>query len=252
MPTNGGGEGESGIAHIAVASAGDPRSAVESALALLGDRIPALDGAILLLPPPPAPRGLREAAQIVTGQRAPIARPRSGIGDLVSGDVNWRELPVPAGAQRFDRVRVPAHLLDRGRVLALSLPTDRGSLTPLSLLAQFAHPRQRLAARFGGDPGATAELVAPLRPDLVLLAGRSGNQGIAVVTPDFIAAELVAQALLAEDPHDDEPGPWERPVVQRATDLDLGVRMPSGIRFLTACDAAESFVAPIRPRLGVT
>lgn len=253
MPVTDGHEPGGRVVGVAVATANDVRSAVVAALAMLGEPIAMTADAVALLPAPPTPHVLREAACTVAGAQLAIARPRTGLGGLVNSSGDWREVDLPAGARRFDRVRVPARLLDRPLVLALQFPSDAGSPTPISLLARFAHPRLWLAARVGGDPGAIAELAAPLRPRLTVLAGRHAGRAVVVLTRDLIAAELIAQALISAGPDSpaDAPGPWEQPSVQRATDLDLGVRTPAGLRLIAGDNRADAFLAELRPRIGV-
>jgi hypothetical protein len=83
-----------------------------------------------------------------------------------------------------------------------------------------------------------------------------------VATSDQIAAELVGLAIrqAKRDAADEEVGPWQDPLVQRATELDLGVRVPAQIairatlrgpeRVATATEFA-ALVADIAGRLGV-
>lgn len=234
---------------VAVASASAAGPAVTAALAMLGESSVRLDDMVVLLSPPPTTGLLRDGIRALAGSRLSIARPRSGLARLASNAEEWQSVALPAGARRFDRVGVPSRLLGRPLVLASPLPTGGRTLTPIGVLAAFAHPRQQLAARFGGDPGALAELAAPLRPGLVLLTGQTDDRCLVALTHDLIAAELVARALLPAAP--DAPGPWEHPAVQRATELDLGARTPAAIRFLTEDAVAAAFVASLKPRIGV-
>lgn len=254
VPPHFGHERNHEIASVAVATASDARSAAEVAIGMLGHTFAPTGEVVVLLPPPPQPRSLGLAVRVLAGAHPTTVRPRSGLGGLASGADEWREVVLPPAARRFDRGRVPARLLDRHLVLALPLPNGPASQTPIGLLARFAHPRQRLAARIGGDPGAVAELAAPLLPSLVLLAGQRSEREVVVLTRDLIAAELVAEALIAaaDDVDAEAPGPWERPAVQRAAELDLGVGTPAGIRLLVGSDEAEDFLMPIRPRIGVS
>ncbi len=57
-----------------------------------------------------------------------------------------------------------------------------------------------------------------------------------VWSADLIAAELAGLAVwtAAQPSGHDRLGPWEDPVVQRATELDLGVQLPSDLTLLPA------------------
>lgn len=237
------------FARVAVASALDSAAAVGAALATLGVGDGIAPGTVVLLPPPPVPAAVRAAVRALAGPHPETARPQGGPTMLATGTSGWRAVSLPVGARRFDRVSVPARLLDRPLVLVSPWPTERRAPTPLESLAAFAHPRQRLAARIGGDPGATAELASPWRPDLVLLAGEFDGRAVVALTSDLIAAELVARALQPAPP--DAPGPWEHAAVQRATELDLGARTPAAIQIVAADAHAESLARTIRPRIGL-
>jgi hypothetical protein len=76
-----------------------------------------------------------------------------------------------------------------------------------------------------------AELTQRARPELCLVAGTMFGCSYVAVTNDPIAADLLGLSL-SRDPSAAEGeliGPWEDAIVQRATELELGVRLPSDI-----------------------
>jgi hypothetical protein len=75
-------------------------------------------------------------------------------------------------------------------------------------------------------------------------------------THDPIAAELLSLSLVDELlPHDSQvTGPWEDDVVQRATELELGVRLPSDITVTVEGNrhaAIDAIIVRILARFGV-
>lgn len=151
----------------------------------------------------------------------------------------WVEVPAPPGAQRFDRVLVPAWWsASARRILVTTLPgrTARSAPRPLLQLAALAHPRQRLAARLSRDPLAlAAELATPWRVERVVLVGSNQSQRLVIITHDLVAAELAWLALAP----DQDRGPWEDPAVQRAAALDLGLSGPHQLRFVASPDIVD-------------
>ena len=144
----------------------------------------------------------------------------------------WVDVPAPAGAVRFDRVRVPVWWFESSqRLLVTTLPgrVARSAQRPFFQLAARAHPRQRLAARLRPDQlGPVAELASPWRVRQVVLVGSHRATRLVVVTHDLIAAELIWLALAPNQHH----RPWEDPAVQQATSLDLGIAGPHQLQFL--------------------
>jgi hypothetical protein len=109
------------------------------------------------------------------------------------------------------------------------------------------------------ETGLAAEIALALRPRLTVLVGALGPRSLVVATTDVVAAELAWLALRDDDgdPGRPAPGPWEDPVVQRATELDLGVRLPAQLDVaLRSADAAPDPVLAVvgerlRLRLGI-
>jgi hypothetical protein len=132
----------------------------------------------------------------------------------------------------------------------------------IGMWSRFAGARRRIGVRISTpEQGLAAEIALTVRPTVILLADVWHGRPLVVATSDQIAAELVGLAIRqAMGDGDDELGPWQDPLVQRATELDLGVRIPAEIAIrassvetgsLTAIDDFPQFVAGVAARLGV-
>ncbi len=159
----------------------------------------------------------RHASTIVAGRLAP----RRGT--------MWRTIEVDDRVLRLDS------RLEPGTWVGITMIDPRHRTGPfvLDLPARFLHPvdRLRLLARSDRDR-LVADIAAAAAPHATLLLTPASNGWLAATTSDPIAAELWALAL-AERFHDrrvEMQGPWEDPVVQRATELGLGVVVPQRIR----------------------
>jgi hypothetical protein len=89
--------------------------------------------------------------------------------------------------------------------------------------------------KFLGEEGATlvAELALGITARRYYLTVTIDGYAVALSTPDPIAAELAGRAarrLRTVRLDDTLRGPWEHAVVQRAGELDLGVRTPEQIQ----------------------
>jgi hypothetical protein len=179
---------------------------------------------------------------------------------------NWAAIDVGQRAGRLERVHLPSKLAHAASIIALnSLQTEEGGRPPLALgmWADFAHPRQRTGARWSDlRDGLTAEIALAVRPQLVLLFHPWRDLNLVVATSDQIAAELAALSILqlVRSPDDEPVGPWEHPLVQRATELELGVTSPGAIAGrsrwvgdpgLPIEDAFASFARRVFARFGV-
>jgi hypothetical protein len=129
----------------------------------------------------------------------------------------------------------------------------------LDLVARYAHPLSRIRQVVDRDrAGRAAEVNLTARPDWSVL-GVTGPPAIVAVTNDLVAGELVALSL-AEGlaGHGGEfASPWEDRVVQRATELELGARIPDDITLevvATDNDTVEIMretVENLRRRIGI-
>lgn len=236
-----------GGATVVVAAGDTLQEALEAAYVGRFSAVPRR-GMVALLPAPPVGADLRLVVTSFGGWIDDVVRPRGPFGGLLHQEV-WHAAKPGPGAQRFSDVLIPKPLFNRPRLLVGRGPRHENDPTPLDLLSAFAHPRQRLAARMAGDSAARAELAAPLKPDLVALA-MLAPQPTVLLTDDLVAAELVAIALRPSGR--DDPVPWQSPGVQRAVDLDLGVRSPRELRLVATDAIADALVRRIRPRIGLT
>lgn len=114
-------------------------------------------------------------------------------------------------------------------------PTTESVVQPyaLGLWPLLESPRQRLRRRLAPDPAtATVEAALAASPVCTVLVGREHGLAIAVVGRDPLACEVLGRALrTALQPIGDLGlSPWEAPVVQRGTEMALGVTHPDRIR----------------------
>ncbi|MGH2533532.1 MAG: hypothetical protein ACRDJW_14635 [Thermomicrobiales bacterium] len=118
-------------------------------------------------------------------------------------------------------------------ILVNRLPEAADHASPvLGVWSRFVPLKPRLGALTSGPrEGLAAEIALAFRPSLVVLIGEVHSVAVVVVTVDQVAAELFGLAFAAVVRDDPDPetaiGPWEDPLVQRATELGLGVSLPS-------------------------
>lgn len=170
---------------------------------------------------------LRSTGQAVRTMRplSPLARARSLVPG--AGTESWISVSISGRGARLDEVRIPRGLVNSLLVVAVDLRDER---SPIGILARHVHPLESLAAGGTGSRSSlAADLTLAFSPRLVVVTGRVGSLEIAAATTDLIAGELVTRALQDAD---DERGPWEDPLVQRATELQIGVTWPDEIRLL--------------------
>jgi len=259
-----------------------PRRTVTVAVALGERHEDAVERALALIPPPPVAPPL-----VVIGDRrqvdrsSPAARallalaaaspvpprmlPPPGRAGFRRGGEGWRSIAVGEHGGRFRRVAVPRAVAEAGsRWLATTLPGAGGGAgsRPIWAAAGYVGRRDWFLARLaraGSEPGVMADLAAAVSPALVVLSGTLGDRPLAVATIDLIAAELVWLTLAPGDPAEEEgAGPWEDATVQRATELELGIRLPRQLRLATPedrtgrpSDALGPLLDHLRLRLGL-
>lgn len=127
----------------------------------------------------------------------------------------------------------------------------------LDLPARYAHPRsrlQQLASRRRADAVVDVNLV--IRPSCCVVGKVVDGIAIVGATRDPVAAELFALALADEDlsPAQAVTGPWEDRVVQRATELEIGVRIPRDISVVVTGALGEhvrTVLERVAARIGV-
>jgi hypothetical protein len=178
-----------------------------------------------------------------------LGRPAGGWRDVV--------LPVPDGPPT--PATLPARLLGPDPVWTVTdVDAVRGAGPwVLDLVARYLHPRSRLrqlASPRRADAVVDVNLVA--RPAACVIGTSVGPTALVAITRDPIAAELVALALADEelDPKRTTTGPWEDRVVQRATELQLGIQIPAHLTFHlagTPDPAVERVLQRVADRIGV-
>jgi hypothetical protein len=184
---------------------------------------------------------------------------RAFLSPTVLGD--WRDMPIGVPGSRLNSALMPGTVSSASnRLIAVDVvEVARHGPFVLDLAARYVHPRQRV--RVVADSARSelaAEIASAVRIDLnvVSLTLREGT--FLAATTDPIAAELIALALSERCIGSSRAftGPWEDEVVQRATELELGVLLPSRIRLLPTGSAArvswaDEITEHLRRRLGI-
>jgi hypothetical protein len=183
----------------------------------------------------------------------PVAAILPGAGD------RWRSVTLAPPDGPPYQIGLPEGLVGaapRWIVTDVDAVAGRGPYV-LDLVARHAHPVHRarmLADRQRADMAVEANLAAA--PALCIAGQRLGEGTLVAVTSDPIAGELVALALA--DRHlaraGDLTGPWEERVVQRATELELGIQVPAQLAIEVAGSpdrAAGAMIHGIASRIGV-
>lgn len=219
----------------------------------------ALDRLLADLPPLPPPvrilSGDREQvpAAVVAAVRARIpgvdgvAAPPSLAGQALalgrSADF-WRTIPVDLPGTMLASVALPAALMDARSFVYLvrSRRNRRDDPLALDLLARHVHPRLALLLRGDADrAGLAAEINLAAQPRAILVRASLPPWSLVVATADLIAADLFGLAFREHflPPGTEVAGPWEDRLVQRATELGLGVTVPAQL---------ELRIVPCSPR----
>ena len=152
-------------------------------------------------------------------------------------DAAWTRIPLTRRDTALQQVTLPAQLAEgssRIAVCDLDRVAARGPFI-LDLLAHYTHPRDRMRLLASGQRSqSVAEINLALAPSPALIAMTHGGASLVATTEDPVAAELLALALAELKVGRDVSytGPWEDGVVQRATELDLGVHYPGEIELV--------------------
>jgi hypothetical protein len=243
-------------AEIEIAWAPDRSAAV----GLLARALPASGSAATPLAPSslraddPAVAAIRSGLRD-RGIRSTVVVPRSPAALVAPGRGSaWRAATIDGTRWRLDArlARSPW-----AAVTVIEAGHHTGPFT-LDLPARFLHPadRVRLAAR-PDRLRRLADVAAIAPPAAILVLTPVGGGWLALATRDPICAELWALGLAERfHPGDVEmQGPWEEPAVQRATELDIGVRIPGDMRIAydipAAASAARSLLYRTAERLGL-
>lgn len=173
----------------------------------------------------------------------------------------WRDTEVNIPGTRIGSVQLPGKVVDASsRIITTDVvEVARHGPFVLDLPARYVHPRQRLRLVTDRErSNLMAEVAAALPINLAVICLMLPEGAFLAATTDRIAAELVALALSERclGTVREFSGPWEDTVVQRATELDLGVLVPSRIRMRVGGESAREAWADalqeyIRRRLGI-
>ncbi|MCC6944821.1 MAG: hypothetical protein IT335_09620 [Thermomicrobiales bacterium] len=194
---------------------------------------------------------------LASGDLSPVSTWASG-GDAVTlidaGAISSNPLDrtrrirvdVDAVAPRLRQIDLPAAVVEATRVVAAIDARSDAAPRPdlvLGLWAKLVPSRHRLAARLTGfRDGLTAEFLLARPPGRILILDRVERRGPLVATSgsDPIAVEVIALALrdVRRSTPSAAPGPWEDPLVQRATELGLGRPGPTFISIAGHIDGA--------------
>lgn len=216
-----------------------------------------------------------EYRDLVAEAVSPILPPSASAEVMppLSGSDARRAMLTPARSTRWTEVkmtdpgtRVASALLPRGLMAATHrlVVTDvvevaRHGPFVLDLPARYVHPRQRLRLVTDRErSGLMAEVASAVPISLAVIALMLPEGAFVAATSDRIAAELVALSLSERclGTTRSFTGPWEDDVVQRATELDLGVLLPSRIRLMPAGSGvdepwADALLEHVRRRIGI-
>lgn len=198
------------------------------------------------------------APQVVAPISGSAAR-RAFLLPTVLGD--WRDVPVTTAGASVSSALFPKALATADhRIIAVDVvEVARHGPFVLDVPARHVHPRQRL--RLISDrqrSSLVAEIASALPVSLTAVSLTLPEGTFLAVTTDMIAAELVALALAERCIGSARAfsGPWEDDVVQRATQLEMGVLVPSRIRLIVEGGRARDPWADVlrehvRRRLGI-
>ena len=182
--------------------------------------------------------------------------PVTGLRSIIGGGWTTIEIELPDLPSRS--VRVPNELVSASPWIVCDVDAvARTGPFVLDALARYLHPLDRL--RHLADRNRdrrSAELNLGVRPGRCMVVGHATKRYLIANTRDVVAAELVALALseYALGSNVALTGPWEDPVMQRATELELGVLVPQQITFIVHGDQedARPVLNRIAGRIGVS
>lgn len=185
--------------------------------------------------------------------------PRSSV-ITPRASTRFRKATIDRPGTTLRSIRLPDALL-RSESLICLVDLDRVSPSGpfvLDLMARFAAPFDRFRLIASRDRSSlVTEVNLARRFDRVIIARTIEGERILVSTTDMIAGELVALTLSEDRLPKDRAlrSPWEDEIVQRATELELGVRFPGEIAIVCAEEDRLSLfseaVAALHLRVGI-
>ena len=166
-----------------------------------------------------------------SGVIADVCVPAHGPGRVIRAA--WATVEIKAPDLPRHRVRVSHVLADASPWIMCDVDAvARTGPFILDVFTRHLHPldRLRLLADRQRERRA-ADLNLAVRPAWGVIGGHAGTGYLLAASRDPVAAELFALAMseLMPGPHRSVTGPWEDPVVQRATEIELGVTIPHQI-----------------------
>ncbi len=226
---------------------------------------PVVDGDITLLPSSlrrsdPVAMELRDYLRR-RGLQSHLLLPEPMIA-AVSGrrGKGWRQVTLTGAAgSAMTSTFLPTRLADANvvwSIIDIDAVTGRGPYV-LDLLARHADARTRLRLLGSKHRAEVAVAILQARPlQRHVIVRHFPSFEFLATCDDPIAAELLALSLVDEDLTRDHQvaGPWEDELVQRATELDLGVRLPQDISIETSGSndgPAAAALARILGRIGI-
>lgn len=245
------------------------RTLDEAIRGILGDMAEHLNGEVAIMPSTLEHRDL-------VGESIEVALPptvHAGIMTPITGSdarkamimpartTRWTEVPVTEPGARLASAQLPKSIMSAShRIIATDVvEVARHGPFVLDVPARYVHPRQRVrlvSDRERSELLAEVASVVPISMAVVSLVLPEG--AFVAVTADPIAAELVALALSERclGSVRSFSGPWEDPVVQRATELRIGVLVPALIRLIPDGTRArepwaDALVEHVRRRIGI-
>ena len=245
------------------------RTLDEALGALLPTLVSHLEGSVAILPSSLEHRDL--VAEVVE-MALPSGAPHEVLTPLSGGDARkalllpavlggWKDIPVSTTGARIRSVLLPEALMGAQHRIIVTDVVEVARHGPfvLDLPARYVHPRQRLRLVTDRERSAMLAEVSSVVPiSLVVICLILPEGAFVAATSDVIAAELMALSLSERCLGTTRAftGPWEDEVVQRATELQLGVLLPSAIRLLADGSRknepwADAIQEHVRRRLGI-
>jgi hypothetical protein len=173
----------------------------------------------------------------------------------------WLDRPMRSASSPITSVTWPQDVVQANHRIIVTDVVEVARHGPfvIDLPARYIHPRQRMKLLASGQrEQMAAEVADAFSVDMMAVYMSHREGAVLAVTTDPIAAELVALAMseLCTGAPRSFTGPWEDPVVQRATELEMGVLLPHRIRIILdgpnrADHWAQRVVNHVHLRLGV-
>lgn len=191
------------------------------------------------------------AHDVVPGSCVPANGPRALVRQ------GWAPVEIVAPDLPFRRVRISNELVGAEPWVVCDVDAvARTGPFVLDVFSRHLHPVDRLLLLADRQrERRAADLNLTIRPAWSVIGGHAGAGYLLATTRDPVAAELVALALSegVVGPDVAFTGPWEDPVVQRATELELGVIVPHQIRLAVHGDPGDAWATleRIAGRIGV-